>query len=79
MKKYRVDVSTIYNAHRNAWNAIVNGQSDKLSWADIDNYYYSRFHGKLIREKCNGDTLGGYRFIDFDSKEAYVLFMLEWS
>lgn len=71
-----VKIEDIYAAHTKAWVAVVNGDSARLSWKEINQRYKDRYNATLIRSDVIGE---GYTFIKFKSKAAYVLFLMEWS
>ena len=73
---YKVDIEKIWDAHGKAWNALVGKTKHDLTWPQIDTAYRDKYHAKLIR---GPDARSNYKYIEFKSKAAYVLFMLEWS
>jgi hypothetical protein len=79
--KLKIQIEEIYSQHSKAWNSVVNGDANELTWEEIDKRYEERYNAKLIRgQKLKGSMmLSGYKFIKFKNESAYVLFMFEWS
>ena len=71
--KYVIDIKKIWTAHNNAWNAM--NRSHRETKKEIDALYTKTYGVKLIRYPDNGL----YKSVEFTSKSAYVMFILEWS
>jgi hypothetical protein len=79
MKKYRAPFDYIYPAHLNAWESLFGTDTlFQMSQEELNKRYHDNFRAILVH-KNKGKKNERYAYIEFDSREDYVLFMLEWS
>jgi len=79
MKKYRARFDAIYSAHLNAWESLFGADTLILmTQEELNQRYHDAFRAILVH-KNKGKKNERYGYIVFDSKEDYVLYMLEWS
>jgi len=76
--KYKAKFDDVYIAHNNAWLALFKSDFVQLTDHDLNHLYHETYKARLI--KLNENAMNeSYAFIEFDSEEDFLLYMLEWS
>ena len=73
--KYRSKLESVYSAHKNAWFALNGAEITPHTVDEVIKEYWNKYHIKLIFNKLRKE----FEFVEFESEEQFVLFMLEWS
>jgi hypothetical protein len=79
MRKYRAPFDDVAPTHLNAWSALFGESTLVISQEELNKLYHDRFKAILVHKKTKKPANNRYAYIEFDSKEDYVLWMLEWS